>query len=687
MKRLFFCILIGFFANSACIDTQGKDITAPLESYEPWSDDAVAAFENILIQEGGRVKPLHTFSRFTLMQFAGGGRQVKFATQDGKTHKLTPPEWLMDVLFRGETAKDLPFFLVDDSAAVVQIGVSPKSKRDRYSYNQLLPGRAKLAELSARYGEKQRKFNENKKINPRLELDEKMILKLGRNISSFEFLLGQFGFARKGELLVNESLLPDELKQLAAKLNMNEMIDKMPEMTVDQLFQTIRQPSGESEEEKLFAGAMRLFFFHASSGRGLNILPPKDAETEEWISIGDAMLTGLEKKSDRPWAKEQMQKIVSLVDASQKSESDFVEVLKQFSENQRSQAKSRGEGERSEKEVGLYRGNYFVTALIIFILAFVIMSIGWLTPGSKFGKAASVIASIVVLIGCGYLIYGITLRCIIRNRPPITNLYDTILFITAVAVLLGIVLEYFTRIGVGLLVGVVSGVLGMFLSIAYEAKESTDTMGKLLAVLDTNFWLATHVTIINIGYGAGMVAAFLAMVFLIGRFVSHLRGRTRESRDFFKTLSRMIYGVVCFCLFFSLVGTVLGGIWANYSWGRFWGWDPKENGALMICLWCLVILHGRMGGYIRDLGIAMNSIILGVIVTFSWWGVNNLETGLHSYGFTEGVQKALYQAWGVMAIPFLMGIFLFFASRKKSDRKTDTPNKSDNEISGEPEAV
>lgn len=127
----------------------------------------------------------------------------------------------------------------------------------------------------------------------------------------------------------------------------------------------------------------------------------------------------------------------------------------------------------------------------------------------------------------------------------------------------------------------------------------------------------------------------------------------------------MNYGVICFCLFFSLVGTVLGGIWANYSWGRFWGWDPKENGALMICLWCLVILHGRMAGWIREIGIHMNGIVLAIIVTFSWWGVNNLGVGLHSYGFTDGVWRALYSAWGILGLFMAMGVAVWFHERNR----------------------
>jgi ABC-type transport system involved in cytochrome c biogenesis permease subunit len=161
-------------------------------------------------------------------------------------------------------------------------------------------------------------------------------------------------------------------------------------------------------------------------------------------------------------------------------------------------------------------------------------------------------------------------------------------------------------------------------------------MPSLVAVLDTNFWLATHVTAVTTGYSAGLLASAIAHVHLFARMFG-----LRRDEAFFKETTRMTYGVLLFGLFFSVVGTILGGIWANYSWGRFWGWDPKENGALLICLWELIILHARLGGYIRDLGLAVMTVLGGVVIAFSWWGVNLLGVGLHSYGFTSGVLELL----------------------------------------------
>jgi ABC-type transport system involved in cytochrome c biogenesis permease subunit len=101
--------------------------------------------------------------------------------------------------------------------------------------------------------------------------------------------------------------------------------------------------------------------------------------------------------------------------------------------------------------------------------------------------------------------------------------------------------------------------------------------------------------------------------------------------------ARMIYGTVCFAVFFSFFGTVLGGLWADDAWGRFWGWDPKENGALIIVLWNSVVLHAYWGHMVRQRGLAVLAVVGNVVTAWSWFGVNELGVGLHTYGFTEGV--------------------------------------------------
>ena len=128
----------------------------------------------------------------------------------------------------------------------------------------------------------------------------------------------------------------------------------------------------------------------------------------------------------------------------------------------------------------------------------------------------------------------------------------------------------------------------------------------------------------------------------------------------------MTYGIICFALLFSFVGTVLGGIWADQSWGRFWGWDPKENGALLIVLWNAVILHARWGDYIRERGLMACAIFGNIITSLSWFGVNMLGIGLHSYGFMDQAFWAL--AWFIASQVVLIGLCLaprrFWASRR-----------------------
>jgi ABC-type transport system involved in cytochrome c biogenesis permease subunit len=156
------------------------------------------------------------------------------------------------------------------------------------------------------------------------------------------------------------------------------------------------------------------------------------------------------------------------------------------------------------------------------------------------------------------------------------------------------------------------------------------------AVLDTNFWLATHVVCISLGYATTLLAGALGVLHLV---MGYITGRLSAEQR--RQLNRMTYGTLCFAIFFSFIGTVLGGLWADDSWGRFWGWDPKENGALIIVLWNALVLHARWDKMIGDRGLAILAIGGNIVTSWSWFGVNELGIGLHSYGFTDGVLLAL----------------------------------------------
>ena len=175
--------------------------------------------------------------------------------------------------------------------------------------------------------------------------------------------------------------------------------------------------------------------------------------------------------------------------------------------------------------------------------------------------------------------------------------------------------------------GAIGGAACLF--IAHNLLEGADTMGMMRAVLDTKFWLATHVITITLGYTATFLAGGIGLAWIVGK----ISGKVNKSLQ--KEYERAIYGLICYGMFLSFVGTVLGGLWADDSWGRFWGWDTKENGALMIVIWNAVILHARWGGQVRMRGLAALAVFGNIITAFSWFGTNLLGVGLHSYGFTE----------------------------------------------------
>jgi len=312
----------------------------------------------------------------------------------------------------------------------------------------------------------------------------------------------------------------------------------------------------------------------------------------------------------------------------------------------------------------------FLHCIIMYIFALVIACVALLslTLAPNFSETLRRSAFYIIVLAWCFHTFGLIFRMVLEGRPPVTNLYSSAIFIGWGAAFLGIILERIYRLGIGNIVAAFAGFVTLL--IAQNLAIGGDTMEMLRAVLDTNFWLATHVVVVTLGYASTFVAGLLAIIYIVvGVFTPLLREKLGERGamtlglaaggvkgalmmkkevvksggqiEIGKALSKMVYGIVCFATLFSFTGTVLGGIWADQSWGRFWGWDPKENGALLIVLWNAIILHARWGGIVRDRGI-MNLAVVGNIVTsFSWFGVNMLGIGLHSYGFMDAAFKWL----------------------------------------------
>ncbi len=262
---------------------------------------------------------------------------------------------------------------------------------------------------------------------------------------------------------------------------------------------------------------------------------------------------------------------------------------------------------------------------ILYIVAFALLALSWLCWRQPLQRAAFWLIVLTFVLHT----FALIARIYISGRPPVTNLYSSAVFIGWGVVGLALVIELFFKNGLASVIAAGSGIATLF--IAHKLALEGDTFQVLQAVLDTQFWLATHVVCITFGYATTFLAGGLGLLFILrGVFTPSLSARTAQE------LGRMIYGTLCFAILFSFIGTILGGLWADDSWGRFWGWDPKENGALIIVLWNALILHARWDGMIRERGMAILSVMGNVVTAWSWFGVNELGVGLHSYGFTEG---------------------------------------------------
>jgi len=310
---------------------------------------------------------------------------------------------------------------------------------------------------------------------------------------------------------------------------------------------------------------------------------------------------------------------------------------------------------RLKLETWFNQANMFYMSVAFYILAFLLLGLSWITAPSLLRKLAYL--SLIF----GFLLHGAGLctRMYIMKRPPVTTLYESIIFVSFIANLCAVILEYIRKDGLGIFIGAVSG--SIFHYIGFKYSIDGDTMGMLVAVLNSNFWLATHVTTITIGYGASLMAGFMGHIYL-GMAILHPE-RTNRLKEIYNNT----FGITLMALFFALFGTILGGIWADQSWGRFWGWDPKENGAMLICMWHLMMIHMRLSGMVKAPGFALGMVLNNIIVALAWFGVNLLSVGLHSYGFASGIAINL----GLFILfEFSFGIGTYFWVKSKQKQLT-----------------
>jgi ABC-type transport system involved in cytochrome c biogenesis permease subunit len=555
-------------------------------------DIDLAKFGKIPVLVGGRVKPLDTVARNSLLIIHG---KQELRLEGGR--RLSAMQWLTDVLFTASTADQYPVFLVQNADVLGLFGWE-QSDRKYFSFIQFSPFLKQIDEQGAQ-SEKLESVQRSAYQNAILNLRNALVL-----------------YQR-----LKNSVQPEGAENFAAELEAFESSVPAAARAAS------RREAGEDFDKAKLDDVAELFQRYARLSEMAYILavPPARATgsaataNDQWRSVGDSVLHSIGTGEVHPIV-QQYALIGDAYRAGNRSLfNQHVDLMaKWFATEQPNAAK------RTSFEFLFNRLQPFSQSMALYVLAFLLACFSWL----GWNRALNRSAFYLLLLALAIHTFGLVSRMYLQERPPVTNLYSSAIFIGWGAVIVALILERIFRDGIG---AACAGAIGFItLIIAHHLAGSGDTLEMLQAVLDTNIWLATHVVAITTGYSAMFLAGMLAIIYIIrGVFTRSLKKGTADS------LARMTYGVVCFATLFSFVGTVLGGIWADQSWGRFWGWDPKENGAVLIVLWCAIILHARWGGFIRQRGLMIMAIFGNIVTSFSWFGVNMLGVGLHSYGFMQ----------------------------------------------------
>lgn len=581
-------------------------------------------FGELPIWYKGRSMPIDSLARNSLLQLADYE-----SYRDAEDEKHPAVKWVLNMMVDEEMARDARIFKIENKEVIEALGLEDR-KRFTYSFNELLhsdkmDGIKEMGMLTIIRGleglsdvdtNKPREFDVAVSDTPpeQRNLFQRKILELSRKIDDYVLLEFALGNARIVDLMKEQSNAPEEtpaLTELAFKLREFNRLHK-------QAFRDLPIPL--------------VVPTHINADKRIQ----GEAFQTEWESVAAAKtfdqiydtMAELDAKSEyeKPPA---IREFTAILDAYQEGNiEEFNRHLVDY-RNLLETYEHEGEDEnllsKTHFEAFYNRFGAFNLASWLYVVAGILAALGWLFWPQVFQRAAFWTIATVFVIHTAALIG----RIYISGRPPVTTLYSSAIFIGWAVVLGGLILESINKLGVANIVGASAGFLTLRIA---DALGNNDTFVVLEAVLDTQFWLATHVVCITLGYATTYLAGLLGIVYL-------LLGVLTPKLDRFvaKDIDRMTYGTLCFATFFSFVGTVLGGLWADDSWGRFWGWDPKENGALIIVLWNALVIHARWGNIIKDRGTAILVVLGNIVVSWSWFGVNELGVGKHSYGFTQGV--------------------------------------------------
>jgi cytochrome c-type biogenesis protein CcsB len=269
----------------------------------------------------------------------------------------------------------------------------------------------------------------------------------------------------------------------------------------------------------------------------------------------------------------------------------------------------------------------FYRAALCYGFAFLALLIAHLRGKTAWLKQAGLALAVAALLFHGT---GITLRCMIAGRPPVTNMYESIIWVSFAVSLFGMIFFLRYRTTVYLLAALPVSLVALLL-VHQMPIAMPSRIDPLVPVLRDNFWLTIHVLTITLSYAAFALAMGFGHILLWRYARNPAAARADQPMHFW------LYRVLQLGVLLLAAGTILGGVWANYSWGRFWGWDPKETWALIALLCYILTLHGRLAGWWTQFGLVVASVVCFLAVLMAWYGVNFvLGKGLHSYGFGIG---------------------------------------------------
>jgi cytochrome c-type biogenesis protein CcsB len=354
------------------------------------------------------------------------------------------------------------------------------------------------------------------------------------------------------------------------------------------------------------------------SGEALRIVPGDEPQAA-WLSVADL---------GAPAADPRLRALVAaMVSAQQAGDADAVAVSAAalFSRLAERAGGAYPAARELERESDFNRSKPFRRAWLLYLPGLLLLLASF--PLNARPLAWAGIAAITA--GFGFHTLGLVLRTLISGRAPVTNMYESVLFVAWGAILVALAFEAAYR--ARWIAACAAGLATLCLVLADSVPILDPAIQPLVPVLRDNFWLTTHVLTITLGYAAFLLAMGIAHLNLGLYCFAPQRGAL------LKGLTLFLYRSLQVGTLLLAAGTMLGGVWASYSWGRFWGWDPKETWSLIALLGYLVVLHARFLGWIKELGLAVGAILGFLLVLMAWYGVNFiLGTGLHSYGFGSG---------------------------------------------------